>query len=59
MPCSPEGSSENHGKLQELQDEMDRLQDDVKARKLFEEDEDEMDEMSGEGEEDFTTRDRI
>ena len=50
-PAAQKEAEEIHRKLQELQDEMDRLQDDVKVRKLFEDDEDEMDEMSGEGEE--------
>ena len=47
-PAAQKEAEEIQIKLQELQDEMDRIQDDVKARKLFDEDEDE---MSGEDEE--------
>ena len=49
-PAAQKEAEEIHRKLQELQDEMDRLQDDVKARKLFEYDEDEKEETSSEEE---------
>ena len=51
-PAAQKEAEKIHRKLQKLQDEMDRLQNDVKARKLFEDGEDEMGAMSGEDETD-------
>ena len=47
-PAVQKEAEETHRKLQELQDEMDRLQNNVKMRKLFEDDE--VEELSNEGE---------